>query len=184
MRLKSQFESLRKRGRFSEPISFAAELHIISTLRLERLYESCNVLLDWGRSPFQGWAPGRAAKIRFARRWRYFSGNFGHFSASWPNLFCKRDFSKTHSWTCHLHSPKMSIFMPSFCTTWYSSTRKENEKFRPNSTDSSGPKPSCVTPKKRYGRMWTHWRLKSRCMIKEQSLEIRQSSSWKLKSSC
>ena len=33
MRLKSEFESLRKRGRFSEPISRAAELHIISTLR-------------------------------------------------------------------------------------------------------------------------------------------------------
>ena len=33
MRLKSEFESLRKRERFSEPISFAAELHIISTLR-------------------------------------------------------------------------------------------------------------------------------------------------------
>ena len=47
MRLKSEFESLRKRGRFSEPISFAAELHIISTLRLEKLYESC-VLRCWG----------------------------------------------------------------------------------------------------------------------------------------
>ena len=31
--MKSEFESLRKRGRFSEPISRAAELHIISTLR-------------------------------------------------------------------------------------------------------------------------------------------------------
>ena len=48
--MKSEFESLRKRGRFSEPISRAAELHIISTLKLERLYESCNVLLSWGEA--------------------------------------------------------------------------------------------------------------------------------------
>ena len=104
MRLKSEFESLRKRGRFSEPISFAAELHIISTLRLERLYESCNVLLPWGRSPFQGWAPGRAAKIRFARRWRYFSGNFDHFSASCQDTSSSTDFSETHRRTWDLHS--------------------------------------------------------------------------------
>ena len=69
----------------------------------------CEAQTEFGRpcrgwSPFQGWAPGRAAKIGFARRWRYFSGNFGHFSASWPNTSLSRDFSKTHSWTCHLHS--------------------------------------------------------------------------------
>ena len=95
MRLKSEFESLRKRGRFSEPISFAAELHIISTLRLERLYESCNVLLCWWRSPFQGRAPGRAAKIRVALRWRYFSKNsviFRHHDRTHPSrgIFLKR----------------------------------------------------------------------------------------------
>ena len=101
---KSEFESLRKEGRFSDPISFAAELHIISTLRLERLYESCNVLLCWGRSPFQGWAPGRAAKNRLARRWRCFSGNFGHVSASCPDLCVLVIFPKTHRQTQRIYS--------------------------------------------------------------------------------
>ena len=46
MRLKSKFESLRKEGRFSEPISRAAELHIISTLKLGGLYESFTPIFD------------------------------------------------------------------------------------------------------------------------------------------
>ena len=81
-------------------ISLAAVL----LLELEKLYESCNVLLPWGRSPFQGWAPGRAAKIQRARRWRYFSGKFGHCSASCPDTSLSTDFSKTHRWTWDLHS--------------------------------------------------------------------------------
>ena len=36
MRLKSEFESLRKRGRFSEPISFVVVLYIINTLVLRK----------------------------------------------------------------------------------------------------------------------------------------------------
>ena len=79
MRLKSKFESLRKGGFQKSKISSATILYIISTVRLENLYESCTMFLSLGRNPFQGWAPGRAAKIRFARRWQYFSGNVGHF---------------------------------------------------------------------------------------------------------
>ena len=71
---------------------------------LERLYESCNMFRIWGRSPIQGWAPGRAAEIHLKLRRRHFSENFSHFSAPWPNLFLKRDFSKTHKWTWDLHS--------------------------------------------------------------------------------
>ena len=71
---------------------------------LERLYESCNILRSWGRSPFQGWAPGRAAEIRLKLCRRHFSENFGHFLAPWPNLSVKRDFSKAHKWTWDLHS--------------------------------------------------------------------------------
>ena len=88
----------------SAPISRAAELHIISTLRLERLWQSCNVLLYWRRNPFKGWAPGRAAQIRLERRRRHFSENVDHFSASCPDLSVLVNFSKTHSWTCHPHS--------------------------------------------------------------------------------
>ena len=70
---------LEKKGTFFGADFLCSRITYISTLRLERLYESCNVLPLLGRSPFQGWAPGRAAKIRLARRWRYFSGIFGHF---------------------------------------------------------------------------------------------------------
>ena len=73
-------------------------------LELERLYESCNVLLYWGRSPFQGWAPGRAAKIRLERRRRHFFGNFDHFSASCQDLSALVTFSKTHRRTQRIHS--------------------------------------------------------------------------------
>ena len=78
MRLKSEFESLRKRGRFSEPISFAAELHIISTLRLKalRVMSEFHLLRECAR---QGaWAPGRAEK--FHKYW-IFMYQFQKFGA-------------------------------------------------------------------------------------------------------
>ena len=71
---------------------------------LERLYESCIMLLLWGLNPFQGLAPGRAAKIRLEPRRRHFFENFDHFRLSCPDLSRKRDFSKTHKWTQGSHS--------------------------------------------------------------------------------
>ena len=54
--------------------------------------------------PFQGLAPGRAAKIHFTLRWRHFFENFNHFWASCPDLCVKRNFSKMHRWTQGYHS--------------------------------------------------------------------------------
>ena len=55
----------------------------------------CNVS-RWGLSPFQGLAPGRAAKIRLQPRRRHFFQNFGHFRHHARDLFVSTTFSKTH----------------------------------------------------------------------------------------
>ena len=78
---------------------------------LERLYESY-VISSWGRSPFQGWAPGRAAQ-NHQIAWR------GNFSEIWENptfhenlyflnhtknLCFSTTFYKTHRQTQRIHS--------------------------------------------------------------------------------
>ena len=71
-------------------------LYILSTVKdQERIYGSCGRIPLWGRSPFQGWAPGRAAEIRFELRRRHFFENFahlGHHARTYPSvqLFQKR----------------------------------------------------------------------------------------------
>ena len=58
----------------------------------------------WGRSPFQGWAPGRATEIQFKLRRRQVFENFDHFSVACPDLFASTDFSKTMQSTQRCHS--------------------------------------------------------------------------------
>ena len=57
-----------------------------------------------GAKPFPGLRPRQGRQNSICSSLTLLFRKFLSFFGIMPNPFCKRDFSKTHSWTCHLHS--------------------------------------------------------------------------------
>ena len=97
-------KSVIRRGGFQKSkISDVPILYIISTLRLERLYESYGIR-PWGLSTWKGAEPPAGPpKLSNSLGESTFPKNL-YVLVSWKNLSFRTAFSKTHSQTQRMHS--------------------------------------------------------------------------------